>query len=164
MWKRLKELFWFIEVLFFDNTTYKVDPLDIKFVNTLSKKYKFKWWCGYIVMRLNDNVGKTVKEKYFTRYNIRGEQAREFETWIYYYLILLSQFIAGKPWISIKGAYYTCPFIVESLYYENKPESIYYVYPIGRWKNFKIKDRQKSWREGKKCWKTWIRNYYDKKE
>lgn len=161
MWKRLKELFWFIETLFFDSSTYKIDPLEIKFMETLPKKNRFKWWCGNIVMRLDNNIEKVIREKYFTRYNIRGNQAREFETWIYYYLVLFTQFMAGKPWVSIKGAYYTCPFIVESLYFENKPESIYYIYPSGRWKNFKIKDRQKSWREGRKYWKTWIKENYE---
>lgn len=164
MWKRLKELFWFIKIIFFDNPSYRIDPLDIKFMNTLPKKNKFKWWCGHIIMRLDDDISKLIKEKYFTRYNLRGNQAKEFESWIYYYLVLFFQFISGKPWISIKGAYYTCPFIVESLYYENKPESIYYIYPIGRWKNFKIENRQEAWKEGKKYWKTWIRNYYDNKK
>ena len=162
MWKRLKELFWFIEVLFFDNFTNRNEDIEVKFMETIPKKIKFKWWCGYIILKLDSNISKIIKEKHYTRYNIRHKQAEEFETWIYYYIILLCQFISGKPWISWKGAYYTCPFIIESLYLENKPESIYYAYPIGRWKNFKLKDRIKSWKEGKRYWKTWIRENYDK--
>ena len=40
-WKRLKELFWFIEVLFFDNFTNRNEDIEVKFMETIPKKIKF---------------------------------------------------------------------------------------------------------------------------
>ena len=165
MWKWIKETFWFISTLFMAKTVSYEETVFSKIMfNYPRKKKNYLWWCGYAIFRVDTKINKVFREKLYTRYDIRFKQVHEFESWLYYYIVFLWQFLQGKPWVSWKGAYYTCPFIVESLYFENKPESIFFVYPYGQYKNFKIKDRQKAWKEGKRYWKTWIRNYYDKKE
>lgn len=162
MWKRLMTWIWFINTLFFEQiVSPKEETVSLKIVDKVPRKRKFFWWCGYCVIGQDTKISKVFREKYYTRYTIRYQQAIEFESWVYYYLVLTWQFLCGKPWISWKGAYYTCPFIVESLYYENKPESIFYVYPYGRYKNFIIPNRQGAWKEGRKYWKTWIRQNYE---
>jgi hypothetical protein len=165
MWKWIKETFWFFSTLFMAKTVSYEETVFSKIMEKYPGKNKnFTWWCGYVILGINTKIDKVFREKYYTRYNIRFKQVEEFNSWIYYYLVFIWYFLKGKPWISWKGAYYTNPFVVESLYYENKSESIFFVYPYGKWKNFILEDRQKSWSEGKKYWKTWIRNYYDKKE
>lgn len=165
MWKWIKESFWFINALFTDNTTvsrHEETVISKIMFNYPRKKKHYLWWCGYVIFGLDTKISKIFREKHYTRYNMRFNQSLEFESWIYYYLVFLWQFICGKPWVSWKGAYYTCPFIIESLYFENKPESIYFVYPYGQYKNFEIRgSRQRAWKEGKRYWKTWIRENYE---
>ena len=162
MWKWIKESFWFISTLFMAKTVSHEETVFSKIMfNYPGKKRNYIWWCGYAIFGIDTKIDKVFREKHYTRYDIRFKQVYEFESWLYYYLVFLWQFLQGKPWISWKGAYYTCPFIVESLYFENKPEAIFFVYPYGQWKNFKIQDRQRAWKEGKKYWKTWIRQNYE---
>ncbi len=163
MWKWIKETFWFINTLFTENTvSHYGETVFSKIMEKYPRKKKnFYWWCGYIILGIDTNINKIFIEKYYTRYDIRFKQSQEFESWIYYYIVFIWYFLKGKPWISWGGAYYTIPFIVESLYFENKPESIYFVYPYGQYKKFIIRDRQKAWKEGKRYWKTWIRKNYE---
>lgn len=160
MWKFIKETLWFLHVLFNEGISDNKEP-KVKFFKHYPKKKNFIYWCGYLITNPSNHLEKKLREKYYVRYIIRNHQAEEFEVWIYYYLTLLIQFISGKPWISWKGAYYTCPFIVESLFYENKYDSIFVVYSFNRWKRFTIKDRQKSWKENKRHWKSWIRDNFN---
>lgn len=162
MWRRIKDWFWFFETLLFSEiVSSSEETILLKIMDKVSFGKHFSWWCGYCIISPTTNLNKVFREKYYTRYDLRYKQSFEFGSWFKYYLVFLWQFICGKPWISWKGAYYTCPFIVESLYFENKPESIYYIYPYGRWKKFSIKDRQRAWKEGKRYWKTWIRQNYE---
>lgn len=163
LWRRIKDWFWFFETLLFSEiVSSSEETILLKIMDKVPRGKHFSWWCGYCIISPETKLNKVFREKYYTRYDLRYKQAIEFESWLYYYLVLVKQFIQGAPWKSIRGAYYTCPFIMESFYFENKPESIYYIYPMSRWKKFEIQgSRQKAWNEGKKYWKTWIRQNYE---
>ena len=126
------------------------------------KSNKPFWWCGVLVIGLGTPISKMIRENSYVRYTIRCSQAQEFETWLYYYLTLFWQIITGIfKGMSLKGAYCTSPFIVESYFYERNSDSIYYVYPFGRWKKFKLTNRKDVWKKEKKHWKTFIRQNFD---
>ena len=157
--QRLEELFWFISILFGNTKKKDVNEVDFAIMKFFPRKKKYIYWCGHCIFKMDTDIYKCFREKQFTRYTIRYHQAIEFKYWLVYYIEFIIQFIKGNPLKSIKGAYYTNPFIIESLFYENSPESIYFMYPKGRWKKFILKDRQKIWRDNKN-WKTWIKNNY----
>lgn len=157
----IRELIWKLLVLF-ERVPVSDEP---KIIFKKWNKGNPFYWCGYYVLGLHEqNLHKKLREKYYTRYTIRGKQSYEFEIWTYYYLTLFWQYFLGRlQGLGKIGSYCTCPLILESLYYENKPDTIFHAYPHGRWKKFKLTNRKIEWKKEKRHWKTYIRKIFDGK-
>lgn len=153
----LRKFLWKIQVLF--TRVPVLEEPTIVFKSWCKKPF---WWCGYYVVNPKEDLKKVLREKYYIRYYIRGKQSHEFEAWIYYYLTFLWQYLIGRIryGLSKKGAYCTCPMILESLFYENKSDIIYHAYPYGKWRKFLLNNRKEEWKKEKKRWKTYIRETF----